>query len=94
MSLAAVRKWRASLPGCHAACNQGTGRAAGVVTAHAFSAGVPPALQPVTSFALSPRTAPRPPIPLLFTHYHTLDSPNIGGVNPTNLKTGNFYLVH
>ena len=53
MSLAAVRKWRASLPGCHAACNQGTGRAAWGVTARAFSAGVPPALQPVTSFALS-----------------------------------------
>ena len=53
MSLAAVRKCRAGLTGCHAACNHGTGRAAGGVTALAFSAGVPPALQPVTSFALS-----------------------------------------
>jgi hypothetical protein len=53
MSLAAVRKWRAGHPGCHAACNQGTGRAAVGVTARAFSAGVPPALQPVTPFALS-----------------------------------------
>jgi len=53
MSLAAVRKWRAGLPGCHAACNQGTGRATVGITASAFSAGVPPALQPVTSFALS-----------------------------------------
>ena len=52
MSLAAVRKCRAGLAGCHAACKQqGTGRAAGGVTARAFSAGGPPALQPVTSFA-------------------------------------------
>ena len=53
MSLAEVRKWRAGLPGWHAACSQGTGRAAVGVTARAFSAGVPPARQPVTSFALS-----------------------------------------
>ena len=30
----------------------------------------------------------------LFTYCRTFDSPNIGGVNPTNLKTGNFHWVH
>jgi len=35
-----------------------------------------------------------PPIPLLSTHCSTFDSPNIGDVHPTNLKTGNFHWVH
>jgi len=49
----AVRKCRSGLAGCHVACKQQcTGRAAGGVTARAFSAGGPPPLQSVTSFAL------------------------------------------
>jgi hypothetical protein len=35
----------------------------------------------------------RPPITLLFTHCCIFDSHNIGGVHPTNLKTGNFHQV-